>query len=469
MHIYYSLILLLALMSSCSVGPAYVAPPIAVPSEWKNTQQQIDKEIDYPDQWWQVFEDDKLDELETLAVANNRDLLISWERIHEARALMGIAAADFYPQVNLNPLFTNTDELIKTYANSTNNAISSKNVFRAHELFYFMPVNLSYEVDLWGKIRDRYDSTRYNWLAKKSDYEATLLSLTSALAIAYYQLRTADEQMDLLLRTIQIRQKALDINQDRYDEEIVNYSDVSLAAQELDSVIAQYEEVVRQRAVLEDQIAVLIGVPASEFCVEHFPLRGLPPNIPEGIPSEVLLRRPDIAEAEYNAKSEHALIKEAVSLLFPSLTLTATAGSESPVLRYFLKGFSRYWMNGLGVNQIIFDGGRSAYNLELQISRFEQASAAYQNQVLIAFQEVEDALADLNSYASQYEAIGETTQWAMKSYQLYSDRYTSGVTYYIDVVNTEQSLLNYQISLNALQGFRYIATVQLIKALGGGW
>ena len=130
--------------------------------------------------------------------------------------------------------------------------------------------------------------------------------------------------------------------------------------------------------VLEDQIAVLIGVPASEFCLEHMPLKGLPPCIPEGIPSEILLRRPDIAEAEYNTRSEHALVKQAYSLFFPSLILTATGGFESPIFKDFLKWISRYWMDGVQVNQLIFDGFKTPYNLKLQIARFKEASGEYQ-------------------------------------------------------------------------------------------
>jgi multidrug efflux system outer membrane protein len=183
----------------------------------------------------------------------------------------------------------------------------------------------------------------------------------------------------------------------------------------------------------------------------------------------VLLRRPDIAEAEYNARSEHALVKRAYSQFYPSLILSATGGFQSPTLQDFLNVISRYWSDSVQVNQLIFDGGRTYYNLQLEVDRFQQASASYQQQVLIAFREVEDALANLDSYSKQYDVAISTSQWAQKTYQLYSDRYKLGVTYYIDVANTERDWLNYQVSVNTLLGYRYLATIQLIQALGGGW
>lgn len=478
-HTSLFLIILLSTMVGCSVGPSYTPPSIEVPSVWKNTRDGKCQEYEvtengeliYLDHWWQVFEDEKLEELEELAIKNNRNLFVAYERIQEYRALMGIAAADFYPQITLDPKTMNTVDLIKVFSGNSGvgNVAAGSNLLRAHQLLYLLPINLSYEVDLWGKIKDQYDSAKYNWLAIKKDYEVIMLNLTSSLATAYYQLRTADTQMDLLLKVLKTRQKAFEINKARYDEKITFYADVSLAAEDVDTVLNQYQEVSRQRHLLEDQIAVLIGLPSSEFQLEHMPLNRLPPCIPEGIPSEVLQRRPDIAEAEYNTRAEHALIKQAYSQFFPSLILTAAGGFESPVFREFLQWISRYWTDGLQINQILFDGGRISSNLKLQIARFLEGSGSYQQLVLTAFQDVENALTNLDSYAKEYDLALATTQWAQITYQLYLDRYMLGVTYYIDVANTERDLLNYQINVIQLQGFRYMATIQLIKALGGGW
>ncbi len=464
-------------MTGCSVGPSYVKPCIETPPAWKNPNDEKcirtdfveEGELTYLDFWWEVFEDDKLDELEALALQNNRDLFIAYERIQEYRALMGIAAADFYPQVNLNPQYTNTGELITNYVSKNSIIPVTPNGFRAHEFFYFLPLNLSYEVDLWGKIRDQYNYAKYNWLAQEKDYEALMLSLTSSLATAYYQLRAADTQIDLLEKIIKTREKSFQINKDRYDDNIILYSDVAEAAEEVDSVKLQHNEILRQRGVLEDQIAVLIGIPSSEFHLDSIPLRGLPPCIPEGIPSEILMRRPDIAEAEYQTRAAHAMVKQAYTQFYPSLILTGAVGYESPVLKEFLKWVSRYWMEGAQINQVVFDGFRTPNNLRLQVARFYEAGGEYQKIVLQAFQEVEDALNNLEFYSKEYDNSLGTTYWAQKSFQLFTDRYQLGVINYIDVVNTERDLLNFQTTLNSIQGYRFVATIQLIKALGGGW
>lgn len=478
-RIFLILPLLLGIIS-CSVGPDYAPPHVNVPEGWKNSTNAStvnyefseDGEVVYLDHWWDVFGDEKLNALEEQAIVNNRNLYVAYERVLESRALMKAAAANFYPQLTLDPQYTNTGELIELFGGSGISGVVStaiKRFVRAHELLYFLPLNLSYEVDLWGKIRDIYNSAKYHYAAEIKDYEFVMLTLTTDLATAYYQLRAADKQLDLLAATLKTRQKAFEINQDRYDEQVIFYSDVTLAGEEVSSVIAEQEEVLRQRNLLEDQIAVLVGENAPDFTLEHMPLQNDPPCIPAGIPSEILTRRPDILEAELNMRSQHALVKEAYSEFFPSLTLTASGGFLSPVLKFFLKRFSRYWMVGASSNQVMFDGGRLESNLERQIAAFQEASGTYQQQVLTAFQEVEDALSDINYYKQQYDATGITVEWAEKSYQLYQDRYAFGLTYYIDVVNTERDLLGYQVSLNSLLGLRYISTIQFIKALGGSW
>jgi len=470
-------ILALATLAGCSVGPTYKQPPAPTPIDWKNKVSNCDGknagEMVYLDYWWQVFEDPKLEELETIAVQNNRDIYAAYQRIQEARAIMCISAGNLAPQIFEQPQYTNTFELIKNYVNPQNTTIQnipqSGQPFRAHELFYFWPLNLTWEIDLWGKLQDQVNSDKYRWQAQKKDYQNIMLSLTSNLAIAYYQLRTLDARIDLLKSVLVTRQKALEINSARYEGQIVFYADVTLSEEEVQDAIIQYDEALRQRNVLENQIAVLTGVPASEVCLEHNPLSGLPPCIPSGIPSEVLLRRPDIAEAELFVRSDNELIKKAYALFYPSLILTATGGFESPIFKDFIRWFSRYLMLGAQSNQLVFDGFITENNLYLQISRFKEASAQFQQQVLIAFQEVENALGDIESYADQYNSAVDTVQWAGKTYELYNDRYKMGVIYYINVVNTERDLLNFQILANSLQGNRFVATIQLIKALGGGW
>lgn len=462
-------LIFLLMLSSCSVGPDYVPPCISAPDSWKNPSSECQQcydsdELIYLENWWEIFDDEKLNALELEAVANNRDLFVAYERIMEARALMKIAMADFYPQLTLDPQYSVTEQLIEIFG-------PTKSFVRAHQLLYLIPLNLSYEVDLWGRIQDRYDSVQYSWEAQIYDYYNIMLSLTSNLAVAYFQLRAADRELDLLQSTLKTRRKAFEINETRYEEKVTFYADVTLAGEEISTVEAQYYNVLRQRMLLEDQIAVLLGAIPSEFCLDHIPLpiEASPPCIPAGIPSEILARRPDVAEAERLVRSKHALVKEAFSRFFPSLTLTAAGGFESPILKLFLQRISRYWMLGASSNQMVFDGGRLDGNYERQVAQFREASGTYQQQVLVAFQEVEDALNNIENYSKQFEQAQISVQWAQKSYQLYLDRYTYGLTYYIDVVNTERDLLNFQVTANQLHGYQYVSTIQLIRALGGGW
>jgi len=467
----------LALSAGCSVGPSYKQPCAEVPAGWKNQQNekcdaQSAPALTYLDYWWEIFHEPRLNELEQWALVNNRELYIAYERVQEYRALMGVAASNFYPQVTLNPLYTNTGELIKNYAPPVPNTPANLQIprlFRAHELLYSLPFNLSYEVDLWGKLRDIYASAKYDYLSQQKQYETAILSLTSSLATAYYQLRTADAQIDLLRRILVSRKNALQINEDRFEDGIVFYSDVALAAEEVDSVTTQLEEVIRQRKVLENEIAVLIGVPASELQLEFMPLVGLPPCVPENLPSEVLLQRPDIAAAEFSVRSQHALVKEAYTQFFPSLILTGSLGYESPVFKEFLKWLSRFWMMGAQANQLVFDGFRTPYNVAVQMARLGEAGGNYQQTILVAFQEVEDALVNLASYAREYDSAVATSNWAERAFGLYKDRYNLGVINYIDVVNTERDWLNYEIQSVGLQGNRFLATIELIRALGGDW
>ena len=183
----------------------------------------------------------------------------------------------------------------------------------------------------------------------------------------------------------------------------------------------------------------------------------------------MLLRRPDLAGGLFLTQSAHADIKGAYALFFPSLVITETAGFESPIMKDFLSWISRYFMTNIQVGQSIFDGFKTESNLKLQIAHFLELSREYQQQVLIAFQEVEDALSNIRFYAEEYDKTQNTVQWAEKTYKLYLDRYSSGLDNYINVVNTERDLLNYQLNLNQILGYRYIATIQLIKSLGGSW
>jgi outer membrane protein, multidrug efflux system len=327
----------------------------------------------------------------------------------------------------------------------------------------------SYIVDLWGKIRSEYQSAKFAWEAELESFNAVFLLLTTDIASVYYQIRTLDAQLNLLLTTLELREKAFEINQSKYKYKLIDYVDVSRAGLEINNAMAEYQEVLRRRSVLENHLAVLIGTPPSEFCLEFHPLEGEPPNIPAGIPSEVLIRRPDIAEAERMMASQFALVKAAYASFFPSLELTGTLGYFSPHLRYFLHNFSRLWGFAAFGSQVLFDAGQLQARLANEQAQFAETVNVYKQKVLVAFEDVENALTDLNNYRNEYVEIYHAVQWSNKTYEISESKYRRGLTSYLDVVFSERDLLANEMILNDLKGIRFLSTIHLIRALGGGW
>lgn len=452
--------LILLFFTSCTVGSKYQSPVPDAPLEWKNKTATV-SDACYTDYWWEVFDDPLLNSLEQEALAKNDDLKIAFNRVKEARFIMKAAKADLYPHFYLNPVYNNEGVLYESYSDGV--------IVRSHQLTYLLPLDLSYEVDLWGKIRSRYHAAKENWEGQIEAYRSVMLILTADLATIYFQLRTMDAQIDLLVATYQNLEKAYEISQSRYKAKLINYYDVTRAGLEVSNAVAQYQEIVRIRAELENRLAILTGNVASEFSFAHHPLQGLPPEIPIGIPSEVLQRRPDIVEAERLMATEHSLTNAAFAAFFPSLSLTGSEGSSSMHLRYFLRNKGRLWAFGAKASQMIFDGGQLAADVGIQEARFNEASDAYKQSVLVAFAEVEDALSNLDNYAKEYGDLSNSVEWAKTTHRIADNRYKSGLNSYLDVVISERDELASQITLNNMQGLRFVSTIQLIKVIGGGW
>lgn len=448
----------LLLLASCTVGPKYKAPEPEVPSEWKHALPSVDYQLE---NWWEIFQDPELNAYEEQAIANNRELAGALERVEQARAVVGIIAADMYPQLRLGPLYSNQGILEKQPG--------SKVFLREHLMTYLLPINLTYELDLWGKLRNRTLAAFRDYQAQKEAYRTALLILTAEVASTYYQVRSLDRQLDLYSKTVQIRAKGLKINQARYDYKVINYLDVAQASVELKNVESQYAEAHRLRDLNEDRLAMLLGVPATNFEMEHRALTELPPPIPPSLPSSVILQRPDIAEAARTMAAENARVGAATAEFFPSITLTGSLGYSSPDLDHFLKWSSRYWAYGASLDQMVYDAGRDRSNLALAWSRFREAGDAYQQTILAAFREVEDALASLEWYAKEADSVQQAVEAAHKAYQISMDRYKKGLTFYLNVVDSERQELDNQRVLNDLLYLRYLATIQFIKAIGGGW
>lgn len=457
----------LIFLSSCHLGPSYDPPEIRSSPSWKTEEATV--EIPSVNNWWEIFDDPILNEMECYAIQNSPNLYMALEKVMEARAIVGENYANLFPQLNLNPNYSDTMFLAQFGAPNGAGFGLSNQPFRFHQFNYALPLDLSYQLDLWGQVRGQVDSAFYSAQAQAAAYDVALLTLTSDLASTYFQMSAFDAQLDLLSETMRVRKEAYEVNQARWDAGLVNYTDVTRAALEYTNAESQYCDAKRLRSMQENQLATLIGVSASQFEMVHRPLIAPPPQVPAGLPSSVLLRRPDIAQAERQMASKHALIGVAYAAFFPQVSLTGALGFLSPDLQDFLNWKSRLWKMGASATQNVFDGGRNRADLQAAWARFYQASGTYQNQVLVAFQEVEDALSNLEWQAKQYAYLEKSVEAGKLTTLLSTDRYNRGLVNYLDVVDSERAELEVEVTAIQLLGQRYLSTIQLIKAIGGGW
>jgi multidrug efflux system outer membrane protein len=470
------------LLTSCSLEPRYHLSPREVPAAWKGTQNEDEQSLiedRYVENWWEIFDEPILNGLEEFARANNPEIYTAVERVFAARATAGIRGADLYPQLNLTPLYNNMGLLIKTIvpsgianvptANIPTSTNDSNSVFRYHSITNFLPLTLSYELDLFGRVWNTEQAALRNLQAERMSLQAAQLVLSSDLATSYFQLRLLDSQIKLLKETVRSRQDGLDVNKERYDLGFINLADVTRAETLLYNAEAEQLNFEAQRAVLENRIAVLMGIPPSEFALDFNPLQMSPPRIPAGVPSEILLQRPDIREAERRAAAEHALIGVANASFFPSISLTGTLGFLSPDLKHFLTWLSRFWSIGATMNEPIFDGYRNVFNVELAYAQFRAASGVYQQTILVAFREVEDALVNIQYLAMESDKLQRSVEAAQQTTLLSKDRYLNGLVNFLEVSDSEHMELETQIRYIGLLGQQYTATIQLLKALGGSW
>lgn len=460
------------ILAGCRIGPAYHPPEPYAPSDWKGLSHS-DSPVPQVCNWWEIFDDPVLNDLEEQAIINSPNLYIALEHVEEARALAGVSKADLYPQFNLNPNFSNTVTLFKLNGLSAIPLLANtpiQDIIRVREVQYNLLTNVNYELDLWGKIRSDYESSLFHAEAEAWGYYSSLLTLTTDLANSYFALRTLDSQINILELTLKDRSVNLLLNQSRYEKGIASYIDVTEAELDFTNTESDYIDTVRQRRLQENMIAALIGLPASTFSLAPNPLtQSAPPAIPAGVPSDILLQRPDIAQSERQLASEHALIGSAYASLLPSISLTAAYGYASPSLHDFLLGKSRFWSYGYNIVQTLFDGFRKVENINLAKARYGEALGSYLQNVLTAFQEVEDALNNLEYQHKQQEVLKKSVEAAIKTVNLSERRYKQGLVNYFEVVTNQRTALNTERAYASVLGLQYQSTVQLIKALGGEW
>lgn len=479
----------LFLFSGCVLGPHYQGPPNdLVPVAFKNSRpwkkaEPADHETGGP--WWKIFRDGELNWLEEQALQANQDLRLAAARIAEGRALSRVAAADFFPNVNIdargdrmrtsNTLPFQKGKLIgdNPFAGgggaATEEPIISTQPLSTTQNDFRVPANLNWEIDLFGRVRHQYAAARAEAQAAEADFRAMQLSVTANVASQYFLLRALDAEMDVFDRTIKTRQDALKIADERLQAGLTSDLDVTRARADLANNQAARYAVERTRGQIENALATLLGVSASEVRMPRRPITGDAPRVPAGLPSELLERRPDVAAAERELAAANERIGVAVAAFFPRIQLTGAGGFESADLGLLFNAQSRFWQIGPSVSLPIFEGGRNTANLRAAKARYDQAQARYRQQVLVAFQDVETALSDLRTLSGQAEAQQRAVEAEQRTLELGQKQYEKGATNFLDVLDAERSLLQNQRTAAELLGQRMQATVQLIKALGGEW
>jgi multidrug efflux system outer membrane protein len=496
----------LGLLAACTVGPNYTGPPkpetpnpasyknAALKGPWKRAEP-ADKDPRGP--WWEVFHDSDLTRLETAAIANNQDLRQSVARIEESRARTRVAAADFLPNAQFDATAmrersSNTDPRQRAEAvgglsgltgasggmmGSSATAggsmpplvITEQPLTRTFNMFR-VPADLNWEIDLFGRVRRNYEAARAESQQALADAQNMKLSVAANVATGYYNLRALDAEIDVLRNTIKFRKDALYIAEERLQAGLSSELDVQRERAELAGNAADLAGVERVRAEMENALATLVGQPASTFHLTEHPLAAsTPPRIPVGLPSRLLERRPDVAVAERGLAAANARIGIAVAAIFPRINLTGAGGFESASVSQLFTWQSSIWQIGPNVQLPIFEGGRNVANLRVARAQYAEGVANYRQQVLVAFQDVENALADLRLLAIQAAAQDEAVAAARRTLELSNKQFNKGAVTFLDVVDAERTVLSNERQAAQLLGQRMQATVELIKALGGGW
>ncbi|MCB1114667.1 MAG: efflux transporter outer membrane subunit, partial [Chlamydiia bacterium] len=341
--------------------------------------------------------------------------------------------------------------------------------YRIHLLGYLLPINLSYEVDLWGKHRNRAKAGCLSAWAQLSAYKSALLTLTTEVASTYYTLKTLEATALIYQDEIQQRQEALSFFSSRYDKGIGQKLDVETSKIELANTEAAYADTKREIALQNHRLAALIGRAPETFCLAPLESELSPPMIPAGVPTDILVNRPDISEAELKRTAENARVGAAKAEFFPSFTLTGALGYLSPTTQDFLSYQSRLWSMGANADQTLFDGFRKYQNYQASWARFDQADSNYRQLVLNAFKEVEDALASLRYEREKKEKYLIAQEASMNSLSLSKSRYSRGITNRLEVIDNQRSTLAARLNHLNAAGATWQATLQLIRALGGSW
>jgi len=451
--------------AGCSVGPNYARPPVEEPALFKSGGAGEPAPPIQTD-WWRLYGDPELDQLIASAHASNQTLRQAVARVDQARALARVAGSFLYPTISVDPSYSRT-----RYSGNRRSTITGQKVQSGRTLNdYRIPFDLTYEIDVWGRVRRSFESARAQAAASADDLGVVRLTVETDVAQFYYGLRSLDAQLQILTDNVAAYREQVRLLSVQLKTGLVSPIVLNQAQAQLQATLAQQRDVERARANLEHALAILCGRPAPSFAVAANPLHeASPPSVPPGLPAQLLARRPDVAEAEQNVVAANAQIGVATAEFFPRFMLTATAGLESADLGALFTWQSRAASILPSVSIPIFQGGRLRATLEATKAYYRQTVAAYVNQVLIAYGDVEDALTDLHAFSDEVSSLREAVSASRNYLRLAQAQYKYGLVDYLIVIDAERTLLANQLSLAQAVNSRMAASIQLIKALGGGW
>jgi NodT family efflux transporter outer membrane factor (OMF) lipoprotein len=451
--------------AGCTVGPKYHPPTVQAPpaykevGDWKPAQPN---DQNLGGSWWAIFQDPQLDALEVQVNVSNQNLKAAEAQYRQARAALRYNRADYYPTVTAG-------------ASASRQRISGRRP-PATSIFdgityndFVLPFSVSYQADVWGRVRKNVESYREQAQASAADLATVNLSMHADLAVDYFQARSLDAEEQLLNSTVKQYEQALDLNQTRFAGGIASEVEVEQAKTQLQTTRAAAIDVGVLRAQYEHAVAILIGKPPAEFSLPPLPLNAPPPHVPISLPSELLERRPDIAAAERRVASANAQIGVAKSAYYPLVSLGASGGFESSAITTLLNGPSGLWSVGLSAIGTIFDGGRRRSLNDQARAAYDYQVAAYRENVLAGFQQVEDNLAAVRILENEAKVQDEAVVAAQRSLDLSVTRYKGGVTSYLEVITAQSAALADEVTAVNILGRRMANTVLLIQALGGGW
>jgi len=439
-------------VGACRVGPDYRRPPVVVPISYAGSGVG-DGRLDPT--WWRLFGDATLNGLEEQALAGNPGLLAALARVSEARAVRAETAAGRYPTVAFAPTLTRSRNPLNP-VNPSGTAL-------------LLPFDLSFELDVWGRVRRGVEASQAQALAAADNHAVVRLTLTASVATTYFNLRSLDGQAEVLTRSVDAFRKQLALTHIKHDAGLVGETDVLQSQAQLDATLGQLAEVQRQRADAQHALAILTGQPPSAVTLPPKPLAEAPPLVPPELPSSLLRRRPDVVAGEQALVAACASIGVAKASLYPTFSLTASAGLATASLTGPLGWANRSWSVGGGLLAPIFEGGRLRAQVEQSRGAYDEALANYRTAILQALADVENGLTDVDHLQETGIAYQRAAAAARENLRLTQLQYDQGLIDYLSVLDAQRTWLGDELLAAQTLGQRFVSTVLLVKALGGGW